>query len=45
MTHTESPMVQAAVHFLLLLSEQDGEEADITVYLWRYLAVLGNLPL
>lgn len=45
MTHTESPMVQAAVLFLRLLSEQDGNEADITNRLRRYLAVLGNLPL
>lgn len=45
MTHTESPMVQAAVLFLRLLSEQDGNEADITIRLRRYLAVLGNLPL
>mgnify|MGYP001184799670 CR=1 FL=1 len=45
MIHTESPMVQAAVLFLRLLSEQDGNEADITTRLRRYLAVLGNLPL
>lgn len=45
MAHTESPLVQAAVLFLRLLSEQDGNEADITIRLRRYLAVLGNLPL
>lgn len=42
MAHCESPMVQASVRFLRLLVEQD---ADNTVSLRRYLAVLGNLPL
>ena len=35
-------MVQAAVRFLRQLSEQEGDSA---VFLRRYLAVLGNLPL
>lgn len=42
MAHGESPMVQAAVRFLKQMAEQ---EEDCTVFLRRYLAVLGNLPL
>lgn len=42
MAHCESPMVQAAVRFLKQMAEQ---EEDCTVFLRRYLAVLGNLTL
>ena len=42
MAHGESPMVHAAVRFLKQMAEQ---EEDCTVFLRRYLAVLGNLPL
>ena len=41
-SHSEQPMVQAAVQFLKQMAEQ---EDDCAVSLRRYLAVLGNLPL